>query len=697
MYRRDLYSLPRLENRLNRGTVSVVSTVPSRSYLSCSSPNSSVLTNPTRPDPPPHALGLNSPPPTLRRVPGHRRSSSLPCCPRPGRDIWRFDFEAGKMKIKRGGVRKRSSYKKQKTGTSNGGISHPHNPFEEEFGSSSGSGQGVWTELSEEVASNLANTVVSLASFSEGNTMFFACSGIIIKNDPDTQITSFLTSLSLVRSTEDDSKLFQNMKIQVRLSDDQVELGWLNFYDLQHNLAVINIPRFHTLRVAHLDNQRQFECHSKVVAVGRCFNSGKLMATSGMLTDNPSRDYREELAISTCEITMTGVGGPLINFDGDFIGMNFYAEKETPFLPRNIILELLKQFSERIPSWAKKGPGSTVERFPIPRNLRGGEKKKDQKPSICTLCDPECQPGLKDQILNCKCFHARWPYSSAHGIAEKEELRSNGYPFPLWEDIGRRLVNSFEEEFSEIILSELQKEVVSNMSQSVVALASFIGGKRCFACTGVVIECNESTTRVLTSASLVRTSVIENKVADNLKIIVCLPDNRIIRGTLQHISPNYNIAVVDITGFCCTRAARMSDQVQLKPHGEVVALGRVYSSGKLMATSGVVTSKPSELNCKDLVISTCKITKAGIGGPLIDFDGNFIGMNFYGLEETPYIPMNIILELLGSFGAQRTIAIDDHSLNRWPVPKPFWCYPTWHLSEEEIDVDEFVADMNVPF
>ncbi|XP_047094108.1 uncharacterized protein LOC124706488 [Lolium rigidum] len=556
------------------------------------------------------------------------------------------------MKIKRGGVPKRSSYKKQKTGTSNGGISHPHNPFEEEFGSSSGSGQGVWTELSEEVASNLANTVVSLASFSEGNTMFFACSGIIIKNDPDTQITSFLTSLSLVRSTEDDRKLFQNMKIQVRLPDDQVELGWLNFYDLQHNLAVINIPRFHTLRVACLDNQRQFECHSKVVAVGRCFNSGKLMATSGMLTDNPSRDYREELAISTCEITMTGVGGPLINFDGDFIGMNFYTEKETPFLPRNIILELLKQFSERIPSWAKKGPGSTVERFPIPRSLRGGEKKKAQKPSICTLCDPECQPGLKDQILNCKCFHARWPYSSAHGIAEKEELRSNGYPFPLWEDIGRRLVNSFEEEFSEIILSELQKEVVSNMSQSVVALASFIGGKRCFACTGVVIECNESTTRVLTSASLVRTSVIENKVADNLKIIVCLPDNRIIRGTLQHISPNYNIAVVDITGFCCTRAARMSDQVQLKPHGEVVALGRVYISGKLMATSGVVTSKPSELNCKDLVISTCKITKAGIGGPLIDFDGNFIGMNFYGLEETPYIPMNIILEFLGSFGAQ---------------------------------------------
>lgn len=90
------------------------------------------------------------------------------------------------MNNKRGweGVRTRSSYKKQDAGTrnggeppikkqdagtSNGGISHPDIPFEEEFGSSSDSGQGVWTELSQGVASNLANTVVSLASFDDGD------------------------------------------------------------------------------------------------------------------------------------------------------------------------------------------------------------------------------------------------------------------------------------------------------------------------------------------------------------------------------------------------------------------------------------------------------------------------------------------------------------------------------------------------
>jgi hypothetical protein len=100
-----------------------------------------------------------------------------------------------------GGVRTRSSYKKQKAGTGDGGeppifnfatpssffsdlytsaynnallkqgtsCPDPDNPFEEEFGSSSDSGQGVWVELSEGVASNLANTVVSIASFDEGD------------------------------------------------------------------------------------------------------------------------------------------------------------------------------------------------------------------------------------------------------------------------------------------------------------------------------------------------------------------------------------------------------------------------------------------------------------------------------------------------------------------------------------------------
>jgi hypothetical protein len=48
------------------------------------------------------------------------------------------------------------------------------NPFEEEFGFSSDSGQGVWTRLRKQVAENIDDSVVSLASFHSGDYTFFA-------------------------------------------------------------------------------------------------------------------------------------------------------------------------------------------------------------------------------------------------------------------------------------------------------------------------------------------------------------------------------------------------------------------------------------------------------------------------------------------------------------------------------------------
>ncbi|XBI15528.1 hypothetical protein VPH35_057935 [Triticum aestivum] len=358
--------------------------------------------------------------------------------------------------------------------------------------------------------------------------------------------------------------------------------------------------------------------------------------------------------------------------------MNFYAEKETPFLPRNTIRELLLQFSKIIPWWAtsKKRPDSTIRKFSRPHksdsqdSSKGGEKTKDRKPSICTLCDPECHPGLVDRLSKWAFLCTRWPRYLDSADATKKEMRSSGYPFPVWDDTGMRLLNNFEEEFSEDIWSELERSVNSNMSQSVVTLASFIGRKRCFACTGVFIDCNGSTTRVLTSASLVRTSDDENTVADNLKIVVCLPDNRRTTGTLQHYSLHYNIAVVHIMGFCCSRTAQINDQMQMKPQMKVVAVGRGYKSGKFLATSGILIDKPSKLNCKELKTSTCKITKAGIGGPLIDL----------------IIWNSTLVHMINNI---RSVAVsDNHSPNRWPVPKPFWCYPTWHELEEEVDLEK---------
>lgn len=128
--------------------------------------------------------------------------------------------------------------------------------------------------------------------------------------------------------------------------------------------------------------------------------------------------------------------------------------------------------------------------------------------------------------------------------------------------------------------------------------------------------------------------------------------------------------------FRCLRTAEFHNQRQTEPHNmEVVAVGCNFESGKLMATSGILADKEGNLDCKELMISTCKVTKAGIGGPLVDFDGNFIDMNFHGMEETHYLPRSMVRELLRHFEGSDADEASYKKPNRWPVPEPHWSYP----------------------
>ncbi|CAO2169740.1 unnamed protein product, partial [Urochloa humidicola] len=224
------------------------------------------------------------------------------------------------------------------------------------------------------------------------------------------------------------------------------------------------------------------------------------------------------------------------------------------------------------------------------------------------------------------------------------------------------LRNGFEEEFPGDTWNELTEKVASSLSLSVVSLASFLAGEktRFFACTGVIIGHIKSMTKILTSASLV---TVDKKIDENLKIQVLLPTNKHAEGKLQHYDLRYNVAVVTITGFHCRRIAKLHS----KGNGsstKVVGIGRIFETGELMATSGVLTDNSSKLVSKDNGASTCKITVAGIGGPLISHNGNFIGMNFYGAKETPYVPRYIIQKLLNDFDGKGYFAADGRAGKR---------------------------------
>jgi len=60
----------------------------------------------------------------------------------------------------------------------------------------------------------------------------------------------------------------------------------------------------------------------------------------------PVEFYANTFMISTCRIDMVMNGGPLVDLDGNFVGMNFYATKRTPFLTRSTITEFLVNFKK---------------------------------------------------------------------------------------------------------------------------------------------------------------------------------------------------------------------------------------------------------------------------------------------------------------------------------------------------------------
>ncbi|CAM0884813.1 unnamed protein product [Alopecurus aequalis] len=391
----------------------------------------------------------------------------------------------------------------------------------------------------------------------------------------------------------------------------------------------------------------------KVIAAARTFKSGRLMVTPGLM----SGDGRA----SWTQITEAALGGPLIDLDGKFLGLNLRIDNaESPsFLPPTVLRERLEHF----------------------------------------------------QILNPKIIDFRG-YSLPAGVSSIvpsgfwktiKWLNSVGYPKPppLVLEFNGKLLNTFEDEFGELrawkeypykvtnpdsyeyVWALLPRGIVTNISRSVVRLSSFNGSIRSFACTGLLIKwpgTKDMRPVILTSASLVRSRDNDDDIDNNLTIDVFLPPGQHAKGTLIFYHLGVNLAIISLDkGINCIRPADLCRKEDLsKP---VVAIARQIEEGFLMATKGEVIHGESRFpNCGR---STCKINKAGIGGPLINFDGTFVGMNHYDGKETSFHARCKIVQILKreiNRRKQRRILEYFYELaltkvifnGRWPVPEPYW-------------------------
>ncbi|CAN6224366.1 unnamed protein product [Urochloa humidicola] len=531
--------------------------------------------------------------------------------------------------------------------------------------------QGVWSLLGEQAVSELCKSVVSIA-LSDGHMELYACSGIAIQCN--VHVSTFLTSASLVRAMDNLTKSHDHVEIKVR-HEERVVTGYLVDYDLDYELAVVKITSSLDVHNIPLNPATRFLPNCGVVAV-RCDISGKLIATSGKLT-HYSCVYEdiECLMFSTCKLSEVWEGGPLVDFLGYFVGMNLFSSTARSFfLPMSIIMERLDHFKT---SQQRNFFLARVKDFKMERV---GER----------LTDDISHPEGEYTVVPSTKLHTE--VKDARDKDPFEHFEALGYPKPSKR--GMILVNSFEAPFGDLypsgVWKRLDKRSISNIIfESVVSLASFNGSTRLFACTGFFIDwddgCHDnSVSTILTSASLVRNPDGENELADSLMIAVLLPEGGDpIEGTLIHYNLHYNVALVSVKNFRAKYPANLKHE--WVNESKLVAVGRCFQSGDLMASRGKLVGWSGPLQCDMLLYSTCKITKAGIGGPVVDYKGRFVGMNFFDPKMgTPFLFCDDIVAILECFKKKRTRAKVDNfridgddsiGLNWWPVPRPYWRCP----------------------
>lgn len=537
--------------------------------------------------------------------------------------------------------------------------------------------------------------VVSIALFSE-DVLLYACSGTAVRHKHDNirdHHRIFVTSARLAHKLDENRTRDDNLRIEVRTSNKKTLIGFMELYDDTLGIAVVTSFCLECVYTMDTCNPPRGTLNKQLFAFG-CAPNGTLMAANC----SPPGCTDEILVSVNCKITESGLGGPVLYFDhrgsGHLAGLIVASSGHSITL---LPTKKLREWLQRLLLITSK---------------------------TCHFRGYSLPEGVKTVI-------------PSGFMVESKLLQSLGYPLPppLLFDLNGRIAGRFEEHFGQFhywegypfdfsynygpdpIWGKLGEELTQKISQSVVSVASFKDSKRCFACTGLLIKGIDGPL-VLTSASLFRTGDAEIKIDEKLTIEVSLQPSDSVEGKLELYDLNYNIAILRlIHGFSTPICPQdiWNDISEPRNKMSVVAIGRAtkIAHGFLMASVGVVEGKykavtqrglTKKLDCKDLLLSTCKIKKVGIGGPLIGMDGRFIGMNFYDESgKTPFLPMKEIQTVLGKgldllrSGCSVPANVDvmwDHltskrrktsretkttcrekKTNQWPVPEPYWYLP----------------------
>jgi len=205
------------------------------------------------------------------------------------------------------------------------------------------------------------------------------------------------------------------------------------------------------------------------------------------------------------------------------------------------------------------------------------------------------------------------------------------------------------------------KEVVLCLSKSIVSLVSSVDGVPLFGCTGTVVNHVGSETWILTSATLIRKPGTDHDAynEDEVKIEVLLDNKRSTTGCLAMCNMQYNIAVVTVDLQFGLPIVAFNDLPECYSMlgRSVIAVGRDSKSQVLMVRHGNMIRKRSKLDCCELLLCTCPVSKTFIGGLVMDFERRIIGITFFGEDTTPVVPIEIVSRCLKHFKKFRKIKL----------------------------------------
>ncbi|KAK3140740.1 hypothetical protein QOZ80_5AG0405170 [Eleusine coracana subsp. coracana] len=211
---------------------------------------------------------------------------------------------------------------------------------------------GPTRESAAKMVLKTAKFVLGLSSYIDGKLLKHA-SGFIIEWDKETKVATVITSALLIctksRSLDEwlaKDEFAPHAEVHARLLDknDTITTAQLIHYHKHYNFALFNIKIDLVPQIPSFNTDIKYG--QEIFVLGRYKDQHLMVAHGSVLDKGPSRFERHHDMFSSCELNESCIGGPVIELNGQFLGM--ISHPGMKFIPSVIILQcrqMLKKFN----------------------------------------------------------------------------------------------------------------------------------------------------------------------------------------------------------------------------------------------------------------------------------------------------------------------------------------------------------------